>query len=60
MMMSAIPKPKKSAKISDATRFGVNVKLSAADFKKASLVAKAGHETLPEWITSLVSTALMP
>jgi hypothetical protein len=41
-------------------RLGVNVKLTPADHKKASLVAKAGRETLPEWISSLVNTALMP
>jgi hypothetical protein len=59
-MLSSIPKPKKIAKASSSMRLGVNVKLTPADHKKASLVAKAGRETLPEWISSLVNTALMP
>jgi predicted HicB family RNase H-like nuclease len=59
-MLHSIPKPKKIAKVSDAIRFGVNVRLTAADHKRASLVAKASQETLSAWIASLVNTALMP
>ena len=59
-MPNSIPKPRKTAKATSAGPIDVNVKLTAADHKSASLVAKAGHETLSAWIASLVNTALMP
>jgi len=54
------PKPKKPNKPTSIEPIDVHVKITAADHKAASLAATLSHETLPEWIASLVNTALMP
>jgi len=54
------PNPKKPNAPTIPNAIRVMVKLNAADHEAASLAATLSHETLSEWIGSLVNTALMP
>jgi hypothetical protein len=38
----------------------VVVTLASQDYKHAIMAAKSSHETLEEWVSSLVHTALQP
>jgi hypothetical protein len=59
-MSRSSPKTKTPTSSSSTDHTDVNVHLTAADHEAASLAATLSHETLPEWIASLVNTALMP
>jgi hypothetical protein len=52
--------PKKIDRVKSRKATEVLVRLSAKDYKDALLAAKLSHETLPEWISSLVNVALQP
>ena len=56
-LMSA---PRKIERAMNRKATEVLVRLSTEDYKNALLAAKLSHETLPEWISSLVNVALQP
>ncbi len=59
-MPKSSSKTKRPTASSLADPIDVNVTLTAADHDAASLAAALSHETVSEWIASLVNTALMP
>ena len=54
------PTPKGKPVLSGREAIAVSVLLSPEDHKNATAVTKIDHQTLAEWVSSLVNTALQP
>lgn len=51
---------KKIVEAADPENKGVVVHLAVGDYTKVQSIATLNHETVGEWISSLVNTALQP